>query len=149
MIKPNRVEEIPTITFVVPGIPVSRHQPGRNRHTGATFKNKQDDIWQNHVRTYAILNRPRVIPDYPVELTVIFKFPKPLYHKQGLEYYHTRKPDLDNLVKLVKDALTKSLYVDDAQVCCEKLYKIYDDKPGLIIEVKYLPHCLMGKHKIK
>jgi len=51
-----------------------------------------------------------------VRLTVAFYLPRPksLPKRQTA---HTKKPDLDKLVRAVCDALTKILFTDDAQVC--------------------------------
>jgi Holliday junction resolvase RusA-like endonuclease len=51
----------------------------------------------------------------PVVLTVTFHLPRP----QSLpkrQVHHTKKPDLDKLVRNTKDALKGVLYGDDAQV---------------------------------
>ena len=52
----------------------------------------------------------------PVMLHLRFFF----RNKTGTEGPRAKKPDLDNLVKAVKDAANGILYVDDAQVwCCD------------------------------
>lgn len=130
-----------TISFFVQGSPVAWHRSGQNRHTGVTFKVKADVIWQRHIRTQAILHRPNIMPTGPVFLNVIFFMPRPKYHKPGVNYVHTKRPDLDNLIKNVKDALTKSMYKDDSQVVEEHLRKIFAKEgsmPGVLIDVTYL-----------
>lgn len=42
--------------------------------------------------------------------------------------YHTQKPDLDNLTKLVKDALKGVAYTDDCQVATMSLSKFWTTK---------------------
>lgn len=126
------------IKFTIDGNPVAWHRSGYNRHTGMIFKNKADVVWQNYVRTIAILHRPKLLPEGPVMLTVLFKMPRPAYHKPGILYFHTKKPDLDNLVKSIKDAMTKSMYKDDAQIIIENVSKRFDDRPGVDIELNYV-----------
>ncbi len=60
----------------------------------------------------------------PVVLTVTFHLPRPrsLPKKQ---LHHTKKPDLDKLVRNTKDALTGVLYGDDAQVVDLHARKVY------------------------
>jgi len=56
----------------------------------------------------------------PIELEIIFQMGK----SNGAPY-HTKRPDLDNLVKSVKDALTGIIWKDDAQIirlAAEKRY---------------------------
>lgn len=47
---------------------------------------------------------------------------------------HT-KPDLDNYIKLVSDALNGVVFADDSQICQIVASKRYSDKPGIVIEV--------------
>jgi len=48
-----------------------------------------------------------------------------------------KKPDIDNIVKGVADALNKVVYVDDTQIVMVKAAKFYSDKPR--IEIKIYP----------
>jgi Holliday junction resolvase RusA-like endonuclease len=50
----------------------------------------------------------------------------------------TTKPDLDNLAKLVKDALNRIVYRDDAQVVRATLSKLYAERPRTKITVTAL-----------
>lgn len=43
----------------------------------------------------------------------------------------TKRPDLDNIAKVVQDALTGIVYVDDAQICTTTMTKCYGDVPRL------------------
>jgi Holliday junction resolvase RusA-like endonuclease len=52
------------------------------------------------------------------------------------EILPTKKPDLDNLVKLVKDALEGVIYGNDSQICNTRASKIYTDQPMTIITVE-------------
>ena len=71
--------------------------------------------------------------DGPLELLVgfSFRYPRswPKAQRQavedGCEPWYTGKPDLDNLVKLVKDAGNGILWHDDAQVVSLDAHKIY------------------------
>ena len=66
-----------------------------------------------------------------VSMDLKFVFPRPLEHmrmerrKQKIPYYVTKVPDIDNLVKLVLDAMTGIVYGDDkcvVEVHAEKIY---------------------------
>ena len=48
---------------------------------------------------------------------------------------HTKKPDLDNLVKLVLDAYNGVLYDDDSQIISRSLSKMYSLTPGIEINI--------------
>jgi Holliday junction resolvase RusA-like endonuclease len=42
---------------------------------------------------------------------------------------HTKRPDLDNLVKFTKDCLNEIVWKDDSQVCRLEAWKKYDTDP--------------------
>lgn len=71
-----------------------------------------------------------------VKLTVHFDMKSP--KDRGPNWQHTRKPDLDNLLKAVKDALKGVCWVDDSQVTeifCTKSYSLAG-KEGVTIKVE-------------
>lgn len=81
--------------------------------------------------------------DGPVAMTILFVMPRPgrmVWKKRPMpRAHHTAKPDLDNLEKAVKDALTKLLYRDDAQVCRVEKSKVYaagGETPGVVVTVE-------------
>jgi Holliday junction resolvase RusA-like endonuclease len=61
--------------------------------------------------------------------------PKKHYHL----IEHVKKPDLDNLIKLVKDCCNGIVWHDDSQVVKEECQKFYswDSNPQTLIEVKW------------
>ena len=77
-----------------------------------------------------------------VKLTVSFCFNRPKSHygtgknskrlKVNAPVSHTKKPDLDNLVKFVKDCLNGQAWDDDAQVCKLFATKEYGDAKTII-----------------
>jgi len=75
-----------------------------------------------------------------VRLTVGFYLPRPKkYQKRGLTPSHLTKPDLDKLVRAVKDALTHVIWNDDSQVIelvARKDYVAMDDAPHVDVRVE-------------
>lgn len=56
--------------------------------------------------------------------------------KKDINTYKLTRPDTDNMIKTLKDAMTKlDFWHDDAQVCHEICSKIYTDKPGIKIQI--------------
>jgi Holliday junction resolvase RusA-like endonuclease len=49
----------------------------------------------------------------------------------------TSKPDVDNYIKLVQDALNKVLYSDDSQIVCLHAEKFFSVKPRAKIQLKF------------
>jgi Holliday junction resolvase RusA-like endonuclease len=48
----------------------------------------------------------------------------------------TKKPDLDNIMKIVSDALNTLAYDDDSQIVSATIKKFYSDEPRLFISVE-------------
>lgn len=82
--------------------------------------------------------KPDVPYDGPIELHVIWRFPRGKRHKH-LEWRIT-KPDTDNLEKLLKDCMTEvGFWKDDALVVRETAEKMWTDEPtGISIEINCL-----------
>lgn len=80
-----------------------------------------------------------------VYITYTLKRPKNHYRtgknagmlKDSAPYYHTKKPDLDNLNKLVLDAGSGILWVDDSLICCLSSRKHYGETPKTEIRIIY------------
>lgn len=83
----------------------------------------------------------------PVELIIYFRFPRPKHHygtgkkssvlKENAPDMHTSKPDVDNLIKFVTDALNGIYWKDDSQVTQVTAAKFYSDKPRTEITIYY------------
>ncbi len=69
-----------------------------------------------------------------LQLIVKWLFPKG-NHKNG--EYRIIKPDTDNLQKMLKDCMTKSVFwKDDALVCSEVIEKFWAEQPGIYIRIE-------------
>jgi len=88
---------------------------------------------------------PKSPLDGPISMKLWFYMPRPKNHygtgrnagilKDWAPRLHTSKPDLDNLVKFVKDALNKVFYLDDSQISTLAAGKFYASVPRTIIEI--------------
>lgn len=59
-------------------------------------------------------------------------------YRNGTKIFKTTKPDIDNLEKLLYDAMGLRVYVNDSQICNRFSEKIYGDIPGIKISLKHL-----------
>ena len=92
--------------------------------------------------------------DKPISLSVTFTFKlpdsSPKYYSENINYIaHTVKPDLDNLLKSIKDAMNRVAWLDDAQVVDTLMSKFYGSDDYIVIswhETKNLV-CPKGKRK--
>lgn len=85
----------------------------------------------------------RGISVVPVELTITayYRIPKSFSKRKRTEALSgvvrpQTKPDIDNVVKVVCDALNKVAYNDDTQVVKIVAEKYYGETPGIVVEIK-------------
>ena len=73
-------------------------------------------------------------------ITCYYGIPKSMSKSNREKVYHgklrpTKKPDLDNIAKIVLDSLNGLAYKDDSQVVSLKIEKYYADKPLVKVEL--------------
>lgn len=110
------------IKVFVPGLPIA--QP-RQRHTkdGRNYTPSQHPV-QGFKAAVAYAVRQEYqgrLWDGPIHLEANIWFPRPKAKqwksKAMMAYWHTSKPDADNVLKAITDALKLVLWLDDSQVC--------------------------------
>lgn len=133
-------------SFTVYGAPVAQpRQRHRNVETNAGARFTQNYTPATHpVQQFKLdikaaaqaAGLPPALVDGPLILECRFYVPRPasLMRKKDPDgpIRLTKKPDLDNLHKAVKDALSKVLWHDDSQICAygPKNGKFYHEKDG-------------------
>ena len=123
------------IEIFIPGKPptATSQQKGRSA-SGVWYKPAKlkaaEDYYLWGLKSY----RPAEPLEGAVILSVEFRFPATKPHKDGDP--KITRPDTDNMIKLLKDCMTKlGFWVDDAQVCMETVRKSYATEPGVKIIV--------------
>lgn len=137
------------LTFFVPGVPAPKGSTrafvikGTNRAV-VTSANKNTKPWEQAVRAAAQEARAdlalfNVGSHVGVQLEFILPRPKGHYGVRGLvpsaPLKHTKKPDLDKLVRTVLDGMTGILFADDSQVHAIVALKSYGENPGVQVTV--------------
>ena len=134
------------VMFNVDCNPVGKGRP-RFRRQGnfvRTYSDKKTLDFEKLVRQAAIRAMGSSEPlETPVALFCYVRLPVPQSHSkkrttaclEGLER-PAKKPDLDNIVKAVSDAINTIIFKDDAQVVSLHATKKYDINPGIEILVK-------------
>lgn len=136
----------------VPGKPVAKARPRFVRRGNYTMAYKASKEATEEGR-FILLSREEMgklgiyepIPrGTPIKITCSFMFPIPVSlsnkkHRELVGALHTKKPDLDNCIKFIKDALNRVAWEDDSQVCvygsCEKRWA---EAPGTMITIEKL-----------
>jgi len=75
----------------------------------------------------------------PLKMAVIFQFQKPKSWsktKKENAYWHTQRPDADNLLKSIKDAYNGLVFEDDAQVCIVEVKKIWGEFNNINVTIE-------------
>ena len=75
-----------------------------------------------------------------VNITAFYGIPKSVSNKKRQDMlaekiFPTKKPDIDNLCKVVMDSLNKIAYHDDAQVVKTVVSKFYSDYPRVFVQI--------------
>ena len=134
------------VMFNVDCNPVGKGRP-RFRRQGnfvRTYSDKKTLDFEDLVRQAAIKAMGSSGPlETPVALFCYVRLPVPQSHSKKrttacLEGFErpAKKPDLDNIVKAVSDAINTIIFKDDAQVVSLHATKKYDINPGIEILVK-------------
>ena len=103
------------------------------RHSGAYDPDRSKsfkEVVAWHAKTAVLKQGLQKPAEGPISINLIFRM-----GKNGKEMYHTKRPDIDNLAKAVKDALKGIVYADDSQIVEAHLYKQYGG-PEVGIEIR-------------
>lgn len=133
-----------TCDFEIEGKPTGKGRP-RFKRMGSfvqTYTPEKTVDYEKLVRL-RFQNAGGVITDKPVkvEITAFFAPPKSVRKKDKIEMLTNRllpvkKPDCDNIAKIVLDALNKIAYVDDSQVVELAVKKRYSAEAKVTVHIE-------------
>lgn len=130
------------ITFTVYGEPVAQGRPRFNRRSGNVYDPKKSKSFKDRVYQEALKYKPGTPLTEAISLQVkVFRSMPKMSKKRTQEALDgirrpITKPDADNYVKGVKDALSKVIWKDDSQVVDLHVSKFYSDNPRVEISIK-------------
>lgn len=133
-----------SVTFLVQGTVKTnqRHRHGGGRTwTPAKTKAARREIVEAFLEVAGPGWKPH---EGPVRMSVRCSHLTPKSGWPGMQC--NRKPDLDNVAKLVGDALNKVAYRDDAQICELTASKRYGDREGTQVTLEFLEPPTKPKH---
>lgn len=131
------------IVFDVPGEPVGKGRP-RFTRSGRTYTPRNTSDYEEHVRTCfkgVFLDWKPAGGCVNMSLNVNCKIPESWPKWKKLKAASgclkpTVKPDLDNVAKIILDALNGVAYVDDKNITCLHVEKRYSNVPGVMVTIE-------------
>jgi Holliday junction resolvase RusA-like endonuclease len=128
------------VSFTVPGEPVPFARAGAQGKRRFTPKKQAD--FMTAVRTIAAAAMKGAPPlEGPVSMRVHAAYLVPeswSKKRKASAYWKSSKPDADNVAKIVKDAISTIVFVDDAQVAHLNVVKKYDVTSFVSVTVEKL-----------
>lgn len=122
----------------IPGKPVGKGRP-RVRRTGHTYTPEQTILYENLIKVeYGQQCGHRFADDVALAMTIIVNYAPPhsatkKMRKDMLDWQlkPAKKPDIDNIVKVIADALNGVAYRDDVQITDLHVSKRYAEKDSV------------------
>lgn len=130
--------------FEMLGEPVGKARPRMNTRTGQAYTPAKTKLYEYALRQWFIREYPNFSPiesRVKVEIIAYFSIPKSTSKKKEAEMMKnfispTKKPDIDNITKIVLDAMNKFAFKDDTQVVILQVEKKYSDIPKIYVKVE-------------
>lgn len=135
-----------TVAFTLPGAPVAKGRPRFAR--GVTYTDaKMRAAEQSVLAAYLVAGGSERTPhDGPVVVSIVATFvpaeswPKWKRSRAVLGAWpHTARPDIDNVVKAVFDALNGRAYTDDSQIVRLIAVKQYGPHASTAVKLRFEP----------
>ncbi len=113
------------------------HQSGTRYANKRTYKTASLIGWENTLKRHLIKHAPNEPMHDALYLDVVFGFTT--CNKKNIGKWKTTRPDTDNMIKTVKDMMTRLGYWDDdSQVVYETCRKMWTKKAGILIRIESL-----------
>ena len=127
--------------LTIDGVPVAKGRPRFGRY--GTYTPKKTQEYEEYVKMCWLAKYGSIQPsEQSLEVNIVFYLPIPknVNKKQRAEMLngkikHTKKPDIDNLIKSVLDALNGIAYSDDSKIIKVAAEKQYSEKPRTEIQI--------------
>lgn len=130
--------------FEVPGKITGKGRPRVNSYTGIVYTPTKTKDYECLLEQYFLLKYPKfktLEGRIKVEIKAYFSIPKSAKktdEKQMLEnkISPTKKPDIDNIVKVILDSMNKFAFKDDTQITKLEVEKIYAKEEKVVIKIE-------------
>jgi Holliday junction resolvase RusA-like endonuclease len=140
---------IDSISFCVMGEPKGKGRP-RFTRSGHAYTPKDTIEYENRIRqAYRMADAPMLTGSIGIGIKAYYGIPKSRSNRIKAEMAEgkirpTKKPDADNVIKVIADALNGIAYHDDSQIVEAHLEKWYADEP----RIEVMLSTIAGKEDI-
>lgn len=129
--------------FEVPGKIVGKGRPRLNTYTGSVYTPTKTKDYESLVQQYFLLKYPKFRPfegRVQVEINAFFEVPKSANQSEKdlmlqNKINPTKKPDIDNIVKIILDAMNGVAFKDDIQITKLNVEKAYSTNESIQIKI--------------
>jgi len=130
--------------FEMIGDIVGKARPRMNTRTGRAYTPTNTKLYEYSLRQSFIIKYPyfkQIESRVKVIIIAYFGITKNTSKKREAEMLQenispTKKPDADNIIKIVLDAMNKFAFKDDTQVTKLQIEKKYDKTPRIYIKIE-------------
>lgn len=138
------------INFTVMGEPKGKGRPRFCRNTGHAITPKDTVNYETLVKMeYTQECGELMFPDdamLDMRIKAYYSIPKSASKKRHAamlsgDIRPTKKPDMDNVIKIIADSLNKIAYRDDTQIVDCQVRKFYSEKPRVEVMIQTIDKC--------
>lgn len=130
--------------FEVPGKVIGKGRPRLNTYTGSVYTPTKTKDYETLIEQYFLIKYPRFkILEGRVKVNIIAYFNIPKATKKSdvdkmlsNEISPTKKPDIDNIVKVILDAMNKIAFKDDTQITKLEVEKKYGKEEKVCVKIE-------------
>lgn len=130
--------------FEVPGKITGKGRPRVNTQTAIAYTPAKTKEYEELVKQYFILKYRRINPlegRIKISIKAYMGISKNASKKQKEEMLKnmispTKKPDIDNIAKIVLDALNKLAFKDDNQITKLEIEKVYAEEEKVCVKIE-------------
>jgi len=130
--------------FEVIGDIKGKERPRVNTYTCTAYTPNNTKDYENLIKQYFKIKYPRYVPlenRVSVKIMAYFKIPKSTTKKDKAlieegKLSPTKKPDIDNIVKIILDALNKMAFKDDNQITKLEIEKAYGEEEKIVVKIE-------------
>ena len=130
--------------FEVPGKVVGKGRPRLNTYTGIVYTPTKTKDYETLVEQYFLLKYPKIkMLEGRIKVSIIAYIGIPKTAKKSeindmLEgkISPTKKPDIDNIVKIILDSMNKFAFKDDIQITKLDVEKKYSTEEKVYIKIE-------------